>query len=81
MFDISWLEQWGVLYNTLLSDRNAIEVFKSSDAPFYVERYLAILNEFIAFIVSCMVTTTFHISVLDQFGVKGSPTKFFAIGP
>jgi molecular chaperone HtpG len=43
--------------------------------------HLVILNESIAFIVNYTETSTFHISILGELGVKESWTKLFIVGP
>jgi molecular chaperone HtpG len=45
------------------------------------QRQLVVLNESIALISNCYNTTTFHISILGELGVKESWIKLFIIGP
>ncbi|XP_058722505.1 F-box/kelch-repeat protein At3g06240-like [Vicia villosa] len=52
----------------------------SSDVVFW-RRYLLVLNDHIAFISYYVDTTTFHISILGELGVKESWTKIFVLGP
>ncbi|AES78039.1 F-box protein interaction domain protein [Medicago truncatula] len=42
---------------------------------------LVVLNGYISLITFHEVTNNFHIAILDKFGVKGSWTKLFIIGP
>jgi molecular chaperone HtpG len=46
-----------------------------------IQRHLVVLNESIALISNCNNTTTFHISILGELGVKESWIKLFIIGP
>lgn len=46
-----------------------------------VNRHLTVLNQSIALISNYIKTTTFHISILGEIGVKESWTKIFIIGP
>jgi len=66
------------------------EVFFTTPIPLDVEDecsfysreiYLTWLNDFIALISWTIGTPTFHISILDEVGVKESWTKLFIIGP
>jgi hypothetical protein len=47
----------------------------------YVQRDLIMLNGSIASISWYLHTSTFHISVLGELGVKESWTKLFVVGP
>jgi len=47
----------------------------------WVDTHLTVLNESIALISSQVQTTTFHISILGEIGVKESWIKLFIVGP
>jgi F-box interacting protein len=51
------------------------------DDSFMVRRDLVILNGSIAFILKYEMTSTIHISILGELGVKESWTKLFIVGP
>jgi molecular chaperone HtpG len=53
----------------------------NSDRSIKVCRQLVILNGYIALILNYTDTSTFHISILGELGVKESWTKLFIIGP
>lgn len=46
-----------------------------------VDRHLILLNESIALISNDEQMTTFHMSILDEIGVKESWIKLFIVGP
>ncbi|XP_058729568.1 F-box/kelch-repeat protein At3g06240-like [Vicia villosa] len=47
----------------------------------YIDRHLVVLNESVALISNCFKSTTFHISILGELGVKESWIKLFIVGP
>jgi hypothetical protein len=51
------------------------------DFDYNRKRQLVVLNGSIAFIANYKETTTFHISILGELGVKESWTKLFIVGP
>ncbi|XP_050901984.1 F-box/kelch-repeat protein At3g06240 [Lathyrus oleraceus] len=57
-----------------------LDMNDASDVVF-VSRHLLVLNDHIAFISNYVDTTTFHISILGELGVKESWTKIFILGP
>ncbi|XP_057442627.1 putative F-box protein At4g21240 [Lotus japonicus] len=85
----NWLS-YGRIYDYgfdthLVSFNFSNEIFYTTPLPLdladtRVQTYLAVLNESIALISMHEETTTFHISILGEQGVKESWTKLFIVG-
>jgi hypothetical protein len=76
MFSIILFKQRGALYNTHTpSDEDDCFKFKASSIN------MVVLNGSFSLIVFYEETTTFHIAILGELGIKESWTKLFIVGP